>query len=111
MMSVAEKENVRNMYFLDDDDEPPYMLKSKMGLIHRIGTAQQKRKAWGLTELAVHIDSEGNPTAVTVFATPDPELTKWMSALFLMERYEPGLCQGKPCAMLYPFRINNTADF
>lgn len=107
LMTAAEKQNVRHMYFLDDDDEPPEPTAGKMRLYQRIAIAQHKRKAWGLTELAVLVDSEGKATSVTVFATPDPEMTKWISGVVLMERFDPGLCQGKPCTMQFPVSINN----
>lgn len=109
-MSLEQKQQVRDMYVLDDDDEPPYPEKGTQRIYQRIVDAQQERLTKGPLYMHVHIDSEGNPTSVTTFASPEPFMTKWVSNLLVKEKYKPGVCQGKPCAMRFPISIQFTAN-
>lgn len=109
-MSAAEKQGVRDIYILDDDDEPPYPANGTQRLYERIVAAQQERQAQGSLYMHVHIDSSGSPTSVTTYASPDTTMTKWVSSLLVKEKYKPGVCQGKPCAMRFPISVSFTSE-
>lgn len=104
-MSAEQKQAVREMYLLDDNDEPPYPANGTQRLYERIVAAQQDRQARGPLFMHVHVDSSGSPTAVTTFASPDTFMTKWVANLLVKEKYKPGMCQGKPCAMRFPISV------
>ncbi|MGZ8319739.1 MAG: MORN repeat-containing protein [Telluria sp.] len=91
-MSAAEKQRVRDMYVLDDDDEPPYPANGTRRIYQRIGDAQQARLIEGELHMHVHIDSQGNPTQITTYASPDPVMTQWASRVLATEKFKPGVC-------------------
>lgn len=109
-MSAAEKQRVRDMYLLADDDEPPYPANGTRRIYQHIGDAQQARLIKGRLFMHVHIDSQGNPTQVTTYASPDPVMTQWASRVLVTEKYKPGVCQGKPCAMRFPISVNFSVE-
>lgn len=110
-MSPEHKQIVRDWYvLLDDDDEPPYPANGTKKIYEHIYEAQQVRLARGRLYMHVNIDKQGNPTSVTTYASPDPEMTRWVSAVLVTQKYKPGLCQGKPCAMSFPISIKFSAE-
>lgn len=104
-LSPEEKQTVRSMYLLDDDDEPPFPVKGLKKLYQLIGEAQQVRMAEGKFFVHVLVDSEGTATSVDVFASPDPVMNKFVAAVVGKEKFKPGVCQGKPCAMRFPISV------
>lgn len=53
----------------------------------------------------VEIGADGNPVAMAVFKSPDPEITKVVSDIVLLSSFKPARCKGVPCAMAFPFHI------
>lgn len=54
--------------------------------------------------MAATIDAHGNAIAVEVFKSPDPQMTKAMAGVLMLEKYKPAVCGGSPCQMQFPFR-------
>lgn len=51
----------------------------------------------------VKVGKDGNATEVVVPASPDEKITQAIAAVLMNEKYKPGVCKGKPCAMDFPF--------
>lgn len=66
---------------------------------------QRKHQVQGPLTMFVSIDSSGSATSVAVLRSPDPQATKDVAALLMLEEYTPGICKGVPCAMEFPFRV------
>lgn len=90
------------------DDEPPYPLNGPRSLYKAMSSAQDKLHVSGKLSLIVDVDSSGQPTAVSMLSSPDPELTRFAAAVLITTKYKPARCKGEPCAMQFPFRINFT---
>ena len=56
----------------------------------------------------VEIDSQGKPVSVSVYQSPDPKMTQVVGTILMLQSYKPALCNGEPCSMQFPFRINFT---
>lgn len=90
------------------NDEPPYPLNGPQGLYKAMVSGQNKRLARGTLSLVVNVDAGGEAVSVAVLSSPDPELTQFAARLLIQAKYKPARCDGAPCAMQYPFRINLT---
>jgi hypothetical protein len=87
-------------------DEPPYPLNGPRGIYRKLSDGQGKRQAKGLLSLVVDVDSRGEATAVSVLASPDPEFNQYAAGVLMNAKYKPARCNGAPCAMQYPVRLN-----
>ncbi|HEU4853259.1 MAG TPA: hypothetical protein VFT37_14005 [Telluria sp.] len=54
------------------------------------------------------IDEHGKPTSVKFFPFGNAMVTGMAAFALMNETYKPALCQGKPCAMVYPFAVHFT---
>ena len=105
-MSEGERNSVRARYpLMDDGDEPPFPLMGMEKLQRALHEVNRKTYSAGELRMIVKIDSEGNATAVNIYAAPDPEMGKYAAHLFMLEKYKPASCGGKPCAMAFPVRM------
>ncbi len=89
-----------------ENDEPPFPLDGLEPLLSAMSKGQQRYPASGLMEIHVDINAQGEARAVKVFQSPDPDLTKFAASVLLLTKYKPGICDGVPCAMPYPFLMN-----
>jgi hypothetical protein len=106
-LTEDQKSIVRSQYEpMLDGDEPPYPIRGLGPVYKAIGAAQQKLLVEGRITLVIDVDSQGNATSVTAYGDPDPRMTKFLTRLVLLEKYKPAICQGTPCAMQFPFKIN-----
>lgn len=104
-MSVAEKRTINSWYpLIDDGDEPPYPLYGLMPIYTRIGEGSHivGEESEGPLKLYVDVDAQGNPTAASVFATPNKQLADYALVEVLKHKFKPAVCAGKPCAMKFP---------
>jgi len=87
-------------------DEPPFPL---YGVRHAIRPLIPFAETWnpvGPLVASVDVDSKGDAIAVTVYKSPDPQLTHLVSSALALEKYKPGTCQGQPCRMQYVLRLD-----
>jgi hypothetical protein len=109
-MSQADQRVVRGFYgLMHEDDEPPYPANGTARIYTALAEAQKAGHARGLLRMNVMVDASGAATAVTVYVTPAPYITRIASALVMKEKYKPALCAGIPCAMVYPYEVVFTA--
>ena len=94
---------------MGDNDEPPFPLNGLRSIYKPVADAQQRLNAKGHLSMYVDVDSQGKPVSVSVFESPDPQMTKIAAAVLMLQDYKPAICNGQPCRMQFPFRIDLTA--
>jgi hypothetical protein len=105
-LTEKQKDLVKSQYVgVTGSDEPPFPAAGLAKIYRAVHAAQRKRLASGLLSVLVEIDASGAPVSAAVYQTPDPELGKAVASLLLLEMYKPGICDGQPCAMTFPFRV------
>lgn len=95
---------------MPDADEPPYPLNGLRPLLRACEELQRSMLVRGEFLLAVTVDAHGNATSVEVFKSADPKMTKAMASVLMLEKYKPAVCNGAPCQMQFPFRMNFHVD-
>ncbi|MFS2006662.1 hypothetical protein ACEN9F_23935 [Duganella sp. CT11-25] len=103
-LTPAEQLKVKRYYpFLGPTDEPPYPEGGPAAIIAAIaGNGVEKP---GDLAMDVLIDADGKFVTATVFKSPDVNTTHFAAAQFVKAKFKPAICDGKPCAMLYPLRL------
>lgn len=89
-----------------EGDEPPFPVDG-LGALHRsIAKANElARGGLGKLELEVLVDAAGTATRVDVVQAHDAKVAQYAAQIAMLTKYKPALCQGKPCAMGFPFAI------
>lgn len=106
-LSPGQKLLVRDDYpLMDDADEPPYPEHGTQGLMEQVRHKQGTRLATGVAVIYVTVNPDGTAKSALVARTPKQTLTDDIKAILLKEKYKPGLCAGRPCEMVYPFRMS-----
>jgi hypothetical protein len=105
-LTPAQKMLVKSLYEpMADSDEPPYPLNGPRTILETCEEIAKHLRVRGELSLAVTIDPAGKPIAVEVMKSPDREVTQKMAMVLMLEKYKPAVCNGAPCQMQYPFRI------
>lgn len=87
------------------NDEPPYPADG-LGPVYKLfSLVQERTHAIGYYSIALEIDSQGKPTAVSFLKAEDEDIAKLLAQAALIQKYKPALCNGTPCAMQIPFHI------
>jgi hypothetical protein len=108
-LSDEDKRILRAVYeHMGPDDEPPFPIRGYKTIFKALSKIQDKLRVQGLLDIAVTVDAEGVGTSVTIYASPDPEMTRVVAALMMLEKYKPALCGGKPCVQEFPLRAKFT---
>ena len=50
--------------------------------------------------------AQDKTTAVSVFKSADPEVTRVAASVLMLFKHKPAVCAGRPCAMQFPFEVN-----
>ncbi len=90
---------------LPPGDEPPF---PQYGLRHMLKPVVRFADTWspvGPLIASVAVDSQGHASDVTVYKSPDPQLTRLVAAALQFEPFKPGMCHGQPCKMSYVLRL------
>lgn len=108
-LTDTERGVVRSWYDgLREEDEPPYPEAGTARIFRRISQAQNALGRQGLLSLFVTVDATGKPTNVSVMSTPDMDIARIVARMLLEERYKPARCNGQPCEMQFPVRVQLT---
>lgn len=106
-MSEADRNTVRSWYpLLDDTDEPPYPIYGSAELYRAILSVTGALPIRGTMHMVIDVNEKGEATGHSVFATPDQDLATVVAMYATSQKYKPGLCAGKPCAMKFPLSIS-----
>ena len=87
-------------------DEPPFPLYGVRHLVKPLISFADTWNPVGPMVASVEVDSKGNATSVTVYQSPDPQLTRLLGGALAFEKYKPASCKGQPCTMQYVLRLN-----
>lgn len=108
-LSDEDKHKLRSAYeHMDADDEPPFPQRGYKTIFQALAQIQRKMHIDGALDLGVVIAPDGNASGVKVYQSPDPEVTRVVSTLLMLEQYKPALCHGQPCSQELPFRASFT---
>jgi hypothetical protein len=91
---------------LSPGDEPPFPL---YGVRHAVRPLISYIETWnpvGPLVASVDVDSKGDAVEVTVYKSPDQQLSRLASKALALEKYKPGVCKGAPCRMQYVLRLD-----
>ena len=104
--SAAERSFVKSQYeAMEPNDEPPFPVNGLRPIYKLIATGQQKLLVTGRMVLVAEINEQGEATSVSAFQSPDPEMTKFVATVLMLQKYKPAVCNGSPCKMQFPFRM------
>lgn len=90
---------------LGPNDEPPFPVDGLAPIYKAVAAAQQKLQVTGGLTMAVQVDPQGDATSVEVLRSPDPRMVQFVAAVLMLQKYKPALCNGSPCTMQFPFRM------
>jgi len=105
--SPQEKEDLLSQYrVLGPGDEPPFPVDGMKPIFSALKKAQFILRAKGELDMVVWVDEEGHATKVAdMGGVHDIQLTELMQQVLLLTRYKPAVCDGEPCRMLFPFKM------
>ena len=87
-------------------DEPPFPRYGIRHVIQPLIPFIEMYNPIGPLTASVEVDSKGRASAVTMYRSPDPEITRLVSAALTFEQYKPASCQGQPCRMQFVLHLN-----
>lgn len=87
-------------------DEPPFPRDGLGPLYRKLHAAQQQLRVDGPLDMDVEIDAQGVGRAVAVHRSPSSAMTKAAAAILMLEPYKPAVCDGQPCVMWFPVRVD-----
>ena len=87
-------------------DEPPFPLYGLRHMVRPLVRYADTYSPVGPLVASVMVDSQGRAGEVTVYRSPDPQLTRVVAGALALESYKPALCRGQPCRMAYVLRLD-----
>jgi hypothetical protein len=106
-LSAAQQALVKAAYeFMGEGDEPPFPIGGLVAIYDPITRGQQRVLLEGRFEADVQINSQGEATSIAVLKSPGEPFTKFVAGVALLAKYKPARCNGVPCAMAFPIRVN-----
>jgi len=106
-LTPADKATLARDYeSLPPGDEPPYPLYGLRHMVKPLVRFADTYSPVGPLVASVMVDSQGHAGEVTVYKSPDPQLTRVVVAALALESYKPALCHGQPCKMAYVLRLD-----
>jgi hypothetical protein len=105
-LSARDKAKFNENYeHVAEGDEPPFPLKGLREILDPIRKAQAKLLVSGELSLVADVDPTGKVTSVSVFKSPDPDITKFAGQVILLTKFKPAVCAGLPCQMAFPLNM------
>lgn len=105
-LSEEEKAFIRSVYDnMPEQDEPPYPLNGTREIHRKMSQAQQFVGAKGVLTMTVDVSSTGDAESVSIYESPDPDITRVASLVLMETKYKPAVCGGKLCKMQYFFQV------
>lgn len=105
-LTPEQKAIVHSWYeHIEPGDEPPYPAEGFAALFDAIREGQEKLMVRGELELAGTVGPAGNVTKVEVLKSPNWDMGQFAGTVFLMTRFKPAICKGRPCQMQFPLSL------
>ena len=96
---------------LEAGDDPPFPTQGQGHLLEMLTRVNDNAGVEnGFLAVNVLIGKDGKAKNVTTYGEPSKELVRAVSHLVVDQEYKPAFCQGTPCEMVYPIRINITVE-
>ncbi len=87
-------------------DEPPFPLYGLRHMVKPLVRFGDTYSPVGSVVASVMVDSQGHAGEVTVYKSPDPQLTRVVIGMLAFETFKPAVCHGQPCKMAYVLRLD-----
>jgi hypothetical protein len=102
-LSDEHKQIVKSYYnSMPQEDEPPYPKYGLISIYKPLVKLQERFQGRGDIEMYVTVDAEGRPRSVSVYKTPDADVSKAIASVLMLTEFKPAVCNGKPCTMEFP---------
>ena len=88
------------------NDEPPFPRYGLKRIYSAVAEIQRRVRIEGKLIMFASIDSTGKATSVDVIASPDRDVTRYVSQVLVLESFKPASCDGVPCSMQFPLRLD-----
>ena len=111
-LSDEHKLVVKNYYNnMPEGDEPPYPKYGLVSIYKPIVKLQERLQGRGDVEMYVTVDAKGSPLSVSVYKTPDTDVSKAIASVLMLTEFKPAICSGKPCTMEFPLVLTLTVTY
>ena len=107
-LTPAQKDIVRESYdALPAEDEPPYPIDGIGALLRPLFYSSSHIHMNGRVDAIADVGADGVVRSVTLYQSPDPVvITPTVTQLLMLQKFKPGMCHGKPCAMPFALRVD-----
>lgn len=104
---TPEQKRLVNSQFpaLEEGDEPPYPLHGLRKFYAAIARAGGKFNAVGEVRVYVTVGADGRAVSASSVGLDDEKMRYFAAAAAMAQEYKPAVCRGKPCQMVYGFRL------
>lgn len=106
LLTPAQRARVKSAYeSMGADDGPPFPVGGLGALYDPLTKGQQRLLVEGPFVAEVMVNSKGEGVSIAVLKTPSEGVTRFVAGVALLTKYKPGLCNGTPCEMAFPIRM------
>ena len=91
---------------MPDGDEPPYPVDGLRPVAKASARFGYTFNPVGQLVVGVMVDAQGQPGDISVYKSPDPELTRLVASVLSQQSYKPAVCSGQPCARPWVLRLD-----
>lgn len=105
-LTEEEQQLVKSQYeAMRPLDEPPFPQGGLRPIHEAIAEIQRRLLVQGKLSLLAEVDAQGVAVNVSVYESPDPELTRGAASVLMLTKFKPAVCRGEPCKMSFPLRV------
>jgi hypothetical protein len=109
-LTPEQKAEFHSLYeSIPEGSEPPYPVRGLGPVFKAIQQGQDIMQARGLLDYSVSVGADGKATYVASHSElggPNArEMSNYVASVFMLAKYKPAVCEGKPCAMQFPFKL------
>lgn len=105
-LTAAQQSWVKSQYTsLMPNDTPPFPKGGLAKLYQAAAYAADRIYAGGYLFMVARVNAQGKAEMVQVYNTPDQLVSHYVGLMLMLQDYTPATCNGEPCAMEFPFRL------
>lgn len=105
-LTKQQRDAVKEAYEpMPEDDEPPFPEDGLEPILRALLEIRNFVQLTGTLNLSVEVGADGVATAISIQGSPTRGMTRFVSEYFLLTKYKPAICGGKPCKMQYAFTL------
>ena len=111
-LSTEQQEIYKRIYVwlsgesLKKDQTPPYPLEGLEAIYKPIIRKNLLVAKNETLFFIADINKEGEAEQVTIYSSPNREFNDFVNTVMFSTKFDPGTCDGEPCAMKFPFEID-----